>query len=594
MRNKDITINNILDIVQEYMNRVQSQLNREGNTRFRDIYNTFEEILVDEDSYDSLEVADYEVIKEYVDYFFTSAGSNVVNYEEFLLSPLMQYLLDSTKKDVAQSQVLDIISRTSPFSFPPPPPGPLRASGGASPAGGGGTSHYPLLQDIVDESASPDKTDALSFLNSYNSENGLPTFDLNDPTKKDDAKSANAEKISRIEKSATHVCEFAKYMNINGPKKKTRNFLSDESDLEPFYDVDDNIELLGHAFKLYFDENSFDESEKQNFLKQYYLENEIYFQSTSNTSVAVNTNDYYESFEKLLNSIDDEINLVDFLVSVQPKTGLKLLPKFLDEAVRDTTTPIGTDHYLNAKNIGAVIDTYCSLKSPDSLKGMLSHNNFEAILETSENRKTVAAAFTGSIDKLSKLLGDDCKQVLDKVAEQLGDEAKTLRRKIDRKFLPEATAINAWGAQPDESRQDGRVSKEDTFKAESVKAESVGGEEFKFTDYSKLTIASIALTGLAVFGFVIASLATAGAALMPVMIGATVGSAVLGGGASVYLRSSDKSDFEKKQAEVAVAKDSAYQDHGQHPADLRKGPPYAERPENVRGSDRSNERGGRY
>jgi ElaB/YqjD/DUF883 family membrane-anchored ribosome-binding protein len=338
---------------------------------------------------------------------------------------------------------------------------------------------------------------------------------------------------------------------------------------------------------------NFDESQKQNFLKQYYLENEIYFQSNSNTGVTVNYDGYYESFEKLLNSIDDEINLVDFLVSIQPKTGLKLLPKFLDEAVLDTTTPIGADHYLKAENISDVINVYCSLKSPDSLKRMLSHDNFEAILETSENRKTVATAFIGSIDKLSKLLGDDCKQVLDKVADQLGDEAKTLRKKIDRKLLPEAKAINSWGTQRDVSLQDLGGPTEDVFSTDPVKAKSFSGEEFKFADYNKSTITSIALTAIAAVGFAIASLATAGAALMPVMIGAAVGSAVLGGGASVYLRSSDKSDFEKKQAEVAVEKPSAYQERGHYRQDNRNPEHSHVQEHQQREAGKSNGHGGR-
>jgi hypothetical protein len=334
----------------------------------------------------------------------------------------------------------------------------------------------------------------------------------------------------------------------------------------------------------------------QPMLRNFYIEQEQFIANNRKVLKEENIENFYNNLETVLNIVHPKINLVDI---GHQKSELKCFGPLLHNAVRDTTCPVG-EHYLNGDNIGKVIDFYCSAEnSKGPFKDFLTHKNFKSLVQNTSSQRAVYKALNSSIKtgKLTKLFGDSCREIIEKATVDLfpKDQDKLLSQiGKSQSRLPEAKAINAWGTQPDESRQNVGVSKEDTFKAYPVKAESVGGEEFKFADYSKLTIASIALTGLVVFGFVIASLATAGAALMPVMIGATVGSAVLGGGASVYLRSSDKSDFEKKQAEVAVAKDSAYQDHGQYSADLRKGPPYAERAENVRGSDRSNERGGRY
>lgn len=397
-----------------------------------------------------------------------------------------------------------------PATMPPPPYEDVSGNRGASRSAsleGSSTrevgheiksDHQQILVESAKSSDAKDKQFAIALLNRYNVANG---FDEAQVEGLDDSK------IEAIEQSVKHVEKFLKYIDIDGPNKKQIEFLVEERGLEPFYDIDDNIEFLGQAFKESFAHNNFSKDEKNKLLKQYYLEHEIHFGNSQNQ---LDTRNYYENFERLFNSIDDKLNLVDFLVSIHPKTGLQLLPMFLDEAVVDTTTPIGK-HYLNSGNIDKVIDAYYSLEAPESFKKMIQHPNFKSIIESSDDRKKVAEVFKSSIEKLSKLLGkDECQNVLNNVAEQLGDEARSLQKKIIRKFPQHATPVDNPGNLPDDIYQ--RQEERQNFFNDTTPPSK--DKKFSYLNDTSKTTVGVAVAGfLASGGLIIAASIVVGAAV---------------------------------------------------------------------------------
>jgi len=458
----------------------------------------------------------------------------------------------------------------------PPPPPPMGVGG--SPAGG---------RPVVNDSYAND------FIEEYNAE-----FQITP-----DTSGISIEDKKIAQKAIEHVHGFLEYDQRGGLSNRRINFLKEPDQL--LYNFDDKkAEYVGYAFRNMLSTASMTEEDMlehvQPMLRNFYLEQEQYIASHGLEPQDVDFKSFYNNLETVLNIAHPKINLVDFLVDIgHQKSELKCFNRLLHNAVLDTTCPVG-EHYLNGDNIGKVIDFYCSAeKSEVPFKNFLTHKNFKSLVQNPSSQRAVFQALNSSIknEKLTKLLGDECRDIIKKATDGLPpkDQNKLLSQ-IDKSQsrLPEATAIDAWGTQPDESRQNGRVSKEDDFKPAPVKAVSVSDEKAPTSQTTKnWGLGTVAATIVGVI--VCVALAAAAPAAMGIAIASTVGVFCAG---STFTYNSYKDDqLVHKNAELENAKDqlhSAYQDRGQHPADLRKGPPYAERAENGRGSDRSNERGGRF
>ena len=496
-----------------------------------------------------------------LDEFLTRQISQTVFDELNLIQPSSLDLEDNVE-GLLNDIITDAITSARKATMPPPPPPFASMGGGGSPARGGSTAggRAPIVND----------QDALDLIQRYNNEFQITATQ---------AEVRENENIMAAKGAIEHVNGFLGYDQIDGLANRRINFIKESDQLLCNFEGK-QAEYAGYEFKRVIPVTSgLSEDERldkmQGTLRHFYLEQEQYIASQGLTLRDVNIDTFYNNLETVLNIAHPKINLVDFLVDIgNQKSELKCFGPLLHNAVLDTSCPVG-DHYLNGDNLGKVIDYYCSKGAKNELNTVFEHPNFKSLVQNSTSQRAVFQALKSSITsgKLTKLLGDDCSEIIKKATDDLPpkDQNKLLTQ-IDRSQsrLPEATAVPAWGSQSvKQVPEDVSIPKEDQFSPllanNSSKASDEKAPKSQTTNVvtAVTVIASAILIGIAAV--------TGGGAL----IAAAVLTPIVGGLATSLSYQNDKTEFQAEQLNKAtnVVK-SAYQDL-QHPAERRSGTSHA-------------------
>ncbi len=424
---------------------------------------------------------------------------------------------------------------------PPPPPGSLRGSVGAS-----------YLTELKADIAP--KANQGSFEAEYN-------------------------------KYKKHFDDFFAYFE---KQSKTDFYSSRPREDLKFYTIDDSgykQDLAAKIFAQQIDEVNLNREDSIDFIKKHFM------------STIIGSNDMddfshiYNTYEKILQETELGYTPVQMLLDLSDNFISKYKEQYLkvlDKAIEDNTFSVNgpSEPYITVENLPDILDKLIAYKHNRGIELLFKSENFARLLFDQDSQAEVKTVLKTRISNgtLRKALGDSFEQTIIDVAEEFNDKnketiLKALSNKKDRNN--DRDDDRSSNRRRDESKEE--VPESTNF---FENTESASSKEFSLiSDTSKTTVGVGTVTIIA-FAILtaLAAVGTGGTAL----IAAAVLAPVVGGIATFASVKNDKVEFQAEQLNKATNKiHSAYQDRGQHPADSRKGPPYAERAENGRSADRS-------